>query len=83
MVASFDGKRTGGAVCVGVAKDGDKRLMQLRYDSDNKLVREAVSGTGKYDGLVTIGTGRDVGPPVEVRRPERPNTATSRPAPIR
>ncbi|HEY1438203.1 MAG TPA: hypothetical protein VGG82_11960 [Casimicrobiaceae bacterium] len=53
MVASFDGKRTGGVVCVGVAKDGDKRLTQFRYDSDGKLVREAVSGTGKY-GMVFL-----------------------------
>ena len=67
MVASFDGKRTGGSACVAVAKDGDKRLTQFRYDSDGKLVREAVSGMGKYDGLVTIGTVRDAGPPVEIK----------------
>jgi hypothetical protein len=66
MVASFDGRRTGGSVCAGVAKDGDKRLTQFQYGSDNKLVREAVSGTGKYDGLVTIGSVRDAGPPVAI-----------------
>jgi hypothetical protein len=67
MVASFDGKSTGGSICEGVAKDGDKRLTQFRYDSDNKLVRETVAATGKYDGLVTRGTVRDVGPPVEIK----------------
>jgi len=67
MVASFDGKRTGGSVCEGLAKDGDKRLTQFRYDSDGKLVRDAVAGTGKYDGLVTVGTTRDAGPPVEMK----------------
>ena len=67
MVASFDGKQTGGIVCVGVAKDGDKRLTQFRYDSEGKVVREAVSGTGKYDGLVTSGTVSDVGPPMEIK----------------
>ena len=67
MVASFDGKRTGGSVCEGLAKDGDKRLTQFRYDSDGKLVREAVAGTGKYNDLVTVGTTRDAGPPVEMK----------------
>ena len=67
MVASFDGKQTGGIVCVGVAKDGDKRLTQFRYDSDGTRVREAVSGTGKYDGMVTKGTVEDVGPQSEIK----------------
>lgn len=67
MVASFDGKRTGGSICVGVAKDGDKRITQFRYDSENKLVRETVGGTGKYDGLVSNGTYQAVGPSVEIK----------------
>lgn len=67
MVASFDGKRTGGSVCEGSAKDGDKRLTQFRYNSDGKLIREAIAGTGKYEGLVTVGTARDAGPPVEIK----------------
>jgi hypothetical protein len=67
LVASFDGKRSGGSVCEGLATNGDKRLTRFQYDSNNKLVREAVSGTGKYDGLTTSGTVRDAGPPVEIK----------------
>lgn len=67
MMASFDGKRTGGSVCEGVAKDGDKRLTHFRYGSDGKLVREAVSGTGKYEGLVASGTVQAVGSPPEIK----------------
>ena len=53
---SFDGKRTGSAVCVSVAKNGDKRLTRFYYGDDGEVNREAVSGTGKYDGMVTKGT---------------------------
>ena len=53
---SFDGKRTGSAVCVGVAKNGDKRLTRFYYGDHGKVNREAVSGTGTYDGMVTKGT---------------------------
>lgn len=67
MTASLDGKRTGGSVCEGVAKDGDKRLNRFWYDGDGKLLREAVSGTGKYDGMVTTGTVKAVGATEQVK----------------
>jgi len=63
MTASLDGKRYGSTACVGVAKDGAKRLTRFWYDADGKLQREAIAGTGKYDGMVTTGTVRDVKAP--------------------
>ena len=63
MTASMAGQRTGGAVCIGVAKDGDRRLTRFTYDTNGRVQREAVSGTGKYDGLVLAGsTVQNVGP---------------------
>lgn len=56
MTAVVDGKRSGGSFCEAVAKDGDKRLSQFTYDSSGKLVREALAGTGKYDGMVLTGS---------------------------
>ncbi len=61
MTASFDGKSSGGTVCVGVAKNGDMRLTRFWYDNDGKYQREAVSGTGQYDGMVTTGSVKRVG----------------------
>ncbi len=61
MTASFDGKRSGGSVCEGVTKNGDKRLTRFWYDNDGKYQREAVSGTGQYDGMVTTGSVKAVG----------------------
>jgi len=67
MTASLDGKRTGGSLCEGVAKDGDKRLTRFWYDNDGKFQREQVSGTGRYDGMVTTGSVKAMGPPEEVK----------------
>jgi hypothetical protein len=67
MSASFDGKRSGGSVCLGVAKNGDKRLARFWYDNDGKLQREAVSGTGRYDGMVTTGSVKEVGQAQQVK----------------
>ena len=67
MTANFDGKRSGGTVCEGVAKNGDKRLTHLWYDSDGKYQREAVGGTGQYDGLVTTGSIKAVGQTQQIR----------------
>lgn len=61
MTASFDDKKSGNTVCVGVAKNGDMRLTRFWYDNDGKYQREAVSGTGQYDGMVTTGTVKRVG----------------------
>jgi len=63
MTAVVEGKRSGGSFCEAVAKDGDKRLTQFRYDNEGKLVREALVGTGKYDGMVLTGsTVKAIGP---------------------
>lgn len=60
MTASLDGKRSGGSICEGIAGDGDKRLARFWYDADGKFQREAVAGTGKYDGMTTTGTVRTI-----------------------
>jgi hypothetical protein len=67
MTASLDGKRTGGSLCEGLAADGDKRLTRFWYDSDGKFQREQVAGTGKYDGMITTGSVKALGPPEEIK----------------
>lgn len=67
MTISLDGKRTGGSLCEGVAKNGDRRLTRFWYDGDGRFQREAVAGTGQYDGLVTTGTVKTVGPTEPVK----------------
>lgn len=64
---SLDGKRTGGSLCEGVAKDGDRRLTRFWYDEAGQYQREQVTGTGKYDGLVTTGSVSSLGPPEPVK----------------
>ena len=61
MTASFDSKNWGSTVCIGVATNGDKRLTRFWYDSDGKYLREAVNGTGQYDGMETTGSVKRVG----------------------
>lgn len=68
MSASFAGKRRGSSVCEGVATDGARRLTYFWYDNDGKANREAVSGSGKYEGMVTTtGTIQAVGPTPEIK----------------
>lgn len=62
MTASFDGKATLNSVCEAVDKDGDKRLTHFWVGSDGKISREAVTGTGKYEDMVTSGTYQVLGP---------------------
>jgi hypothetical protein len=63
MNASFAGKNTGSWVCEASDPDGSKRLTSFTIGSDGKQIREAVAGTGKYDGLVTSGnTVEQLGP---------------------
>jgi hypothetical protein len=50
--SSMGGKNTGITVCEAIDTDGDKRLTYYS-NVDGKLTREVVSGTGKYDGMVT------------------------------
>jgi hypothetical protein len=55
MNSSFDGKISASTVCEGVDPDGDKRLSSFSTQGD-KVVRENVTGTGKYEGMVASGT---------------------------
>jgi hypothetical protein len=53
MNTMIDGKSGGGNVCEGIDKDGDKRLTRFSIAADGTVSREAMAGTGKYDGMVT------------------------------
>lgn len=61
MNYSLDGKAGGTAVCEAVDRDGDKRLTFFTIAGD-KVVRENVTGTGKYEGMVASGTVQPLGP---------------------
>jgi hypothetical protein len=56
------GKTTGIAVCEAIDTDGDKRLTYFSVAADGKLMRETVTGTGKYDGMVASGKVEPYGP---------------------
>jgi hypothetical protein len=62
MNASFNGKNAGSTVCEAVDRDGDKRLTYFSLASDGKVIRENVTGTGKYEGMVASGTVLPLGP---------------------
>lgn len=66
MTLSFDGKLSGGSVCEGRDRDGDKRLTRFAYDDEGKLQRQEIAGTGKFDGMVTTTVYRPLGAPKEV-----------------
>jgi len=55
MNSSFDGKISANTVCEALDPDGDKRLASFSQQGD-KIVRENVVGTGKYEGMVASGT---------------------------
>lgn len=55
MNASLDGKISSHSVCESVDPEGDKRLASFSQQGD-KVTRENVVGTGKYDGMVASGT---------------------------
>src|SRR3954462_1724110 len=54
--SSLGGKTTGMTVCEAIDADGDKRLTYYSLAADGKVTREAVTGTGKYDGMVVSGS---------------------------
>ena len=54
--SSLSGKTTGMTVCEAIDVDGDKRLTYYSLAADGKVTREAVTGTGKYDGMVVSAT---------------------------
>jgi hypothetical protein len=60
--ASLDGKVSATTVCEAIDRDGDKRLSYFSRTSDGKVVRENVTGTGKYEGMVASGTVQPLGP---------------------
>lgn len=62
MTSAFGGKNTLMSVCEAIDRDGDRRLTTFSLGSDGKVVREAVTGTGKYDGLETTSTYKVLGP---------------------
>ncbi len=62
MNTMMDSKAGGGNVCEAVDKDGDKRLTRFTIAADGKVSREAIAGTGKYEGLVTTSTVTMIGP---------------------
>jgi hypothetical protein len=53
--SSLGGKTTGMTVCEAIDVDGDKRLSYYSLMADGTVTREAVAGTGKYDGMVVSG----------------------------
>lgn len=55
MNSSFDGKTTASTVCEAIDRDGDKRLTSFSAGKDGTIVKEVISGTGKYDGMVSEG----------------------------
>ena len=56
LYTSFDGKISSSTVCESIDPDGDKRLSTFSREGD-KFVREEIVGTGKYEGMVSSGTG--------------------------
>ena len=62
MTAVLGGKSTGSTVCEAIDADGDKRLSYFSLGSDGKVTREFIAGTGKYEGMVTVGTVEPLGP---------------------
>jgi hypothetical protein len=55
MSASLDGKNTGSTLCESIDPDGDKRL-SLILTADGKTTRTQITGTGKWEGIVTTQT---------------------------
>ncbi|MFQ3456972.1 MULTISPECIES: hypothetical protein [Bradyrhizobium] len=60
MNASLDGKITGSNVCESIDVDGDKRLSYFST-GDGKTTRTNLAGTGKYEGMVMVGTVEPLG----------------------
>jgi hypothetical protein len=61
MDVTVDGKTTATSMCEGIDKDGDKYLSHFVNDGQ-KTTRSVVAGTGKYDGLTSSGTTKNMGP---------------------
>jgi hypothetical protein len=51
MNTSMNGKMGGANICDVVDPDGDHRVNRFEIRADGSVVREMVSGTGKYEGM--------------------------------
>jgi hypothetical protein len=61
MNSNFDGKAANNTVCEVVDKDGDKMLNHF-VQSEGRVVRSTVAGTGKFEGISTEATVTALGP---------------------
>lgn len=52
LSTALAGRRSNTTICEAVDPDGDRRLSYFSVDADGKSVREHVTGTGKYEGMV-------------------------------
>jgi len=60
-IHAFGGKPSGIVVCETIDRDGDKTL--ARYDvADGGSKRTLITGTGKFEGMVSSGTTQALGP---------------------
>lgn len=62
MNSSFGGRTAGNTVCEALDPDGDKRLTYFSFGRGGGLVKEVISGTGKYDGMISDGETIPLGP---------------------
>lgn len=62
FVASRNGKPSGNSMCETTDRDGDKYLTHFNQVGDGTSTREAVAGTGKFEGLITKGVSSPLGP---------------------
>jgi hypothetical protein len=62
QAAREDGKVTSTTICEVIFPDGDKVLNKFTLAPDGSAIRESVAGTGKYEGIVSSGTARTLGP---------------------
>ena len=59
--ATIDGKTTGSYYCEAADKDGDKFMVRGATEGP-KGKAETIAGTGKYEGMVRVGTSESAGP---------------------
>jgi hypothetical protein len=55
MSTALAGKRSNTTLCESIDPDGDRRLSYFFLGNDGKTMRENVTGTGKYEGMVATG----------------------------
>ena len=60
--ANLDGKQSGMSICEAIDSEGDRWMSYFSSMPDGKLVRETVTGTGKYAGMSHSGSVQPLGP---------------------